>query len=251
MYTELKDKVAIVTGASSGIGKAIAKLYAANAAKVVLVDINDELGESTAKEIVNDGGTACYLHVDVSNPEQCEWMVKKTIEKYGALHIACNNAGIGGDRALTADQSLDNWHRVMNVNLNSVFYCMKFQIPEMLKSGKGSIVNISSILGQVGFAGSSAYTAAKHALLGLTKSAALEYGPMGLRINAVGPGFIKTPMITALDENILNTQIAPLHALNRLGEPEEVAELVLWLSSDRASFATGSYYPIDGGYLAR
>lgn len=178
-------------------------------------------------------------------------MVKKAVETYGALHIACNNAGIGGAMAPTADQSIEDWKRVIDVNLNSVFYCMKYQIPEMLKAGKGSIVNISSILGQVGFAGAPAYTASKHALVGLGRSTALEYGAAGLRVNTVGPAFIKTPMITALDEEVLNAQIAPLHALARLGEANEVAELVLWLSSDRASFATGAYYPIDGGYLAR
>ena len=244
-------KVAIVTGAASGIGQAVAELYAKEGAKVIVSDLQDKLGEAVANGIKEGGGEAIYFHCDISKAEECKALVAKAIDTYGALHIACNNAGIGGPQAPTSDYSLEDWHQVMNVNLHGVFYCMKYQIPEMLKSGNGSIVNISSILGQVGFAGAPAYTTAKHALLGLGKSAALEYGAAGLRVNTVGPGFIKTPMITGLDEDLLNTQIAPLHALARLGEANEVAELVLWLSSDKASFATGAYYPIDGGYLAR
>jgi NAD(P)-dependent dehydrogenase (short-subunit alcohol dehydrogenase family) len=251
MRKELEGKVAIVTGASSGIGKAVAELFAENGAKVVVSDINDEYGEKVVESIRRAGAEAIYVHADVSKAEDCAALVAKTVETFGALHIACNNAGIGGVMAPTADQTIENWQHVIDVNLNSVFFCMKYQIPEMLKSGKGAIVNISSILGQVGFAGAAAYVSAKHALVGLGRTAALEYGTAGIRVNTVGPAFIKTPMVTALDEDVLNKQIAPLHALGRLGEPEEVAELVLWLSSDRASFATGAYYPIDGGYLAR
>lgn len=247
----LTGKVAIVTGAASGIGQAIAELYAKEGAQVIVSDIQDELGEAVVVGIRERGGQATYFHCDISKAEECQALVAKAIEVYGALHIACNNAGVGGPLAPTADYSLEDWHKVMDVNLHGVFYCMKYQIPEMLKSGTGAIVNISSILGQVGFAGAPAYTTAKHALVGLGRAAALEYGAAGLRINTVGPGFIKTPMINALEEDVLNTQIAPLHALGRLGEPNEVAELVLWLSSDKASFATGAYYPIDGGYLAR
>jgi NAD(P)-dependent dehydrogenase (short-subunit alcohol dehydrogenase family) len=248
---QIKDKVAIVTGASSGIGKAIAELYAANGAKVVLSDVQDEAGEKVAADIKANGAEAIYVSCDVSDPKACEKLVSETINKFGALHIACNNAGIGGEMGPTADQTLENWHQVIDINLNGVFYCMKYQIPEMLKSGGGSIVNISSILGQVAFAGAPAYTAAKHALLGLGRAAAWEYGQQNIRINTVGPAFIRTPMIEVLGEEALQEQIAPQHALGRLGKPEEVAELVLWLSSDRSSFATGAYYPIDGGYLAR
>lgn len=248
---QLAGKVAIVTGAASGIGQAIAERYAAEGAKVVVSDIQDELGKAVAAGIKAKGGHAIYVHSDISIPSDCEALVAKTIATYGALHIACNNAGVSGAMASTADYAIENWQKVININLNGVFYCMKYQIPEMLKSGSGAIVNISSILGQVGFAGASAYTATKHALLGLGKAAALEYGTLGIRVNTVGPAFIRTPMLEVLDAEVLNTEIAPLHALGRLGESDEVAELVLWLSSEKASFATGAYYPIDGGYLAR
>lgn len=248
---DLQDKVAIVTGGASGIGKSIAQIYAANGAKVVVSDTNDNDGEAVAAELRNKGYQAIYVHADVSKPADCQQLVAAAVQEWGALHIACNNAGISGQMAATADMSIEAWEKVISVNLSGVFYCMKYQIPEMLKAGGGSIVNISSILGQVAFAGAPAYTAAKHGLVGLTRATALEYGTAGIRVNSVGPAFIRTPMISIMDDATLNAQIAPLHALGRLGTPDEVAELVLWLSSSRSSFATGAYYPIDGGYLAR
>jgi NAD(P)-dependent dehydrogenase (short-subunit alcohol dehydrogenase family) len=174
------------------------------------------------------------------------------VEKFGRLDIACNNAGIGGPQAPTADYPLDGWAQVIGINLSGVFYGMKYQLPAMLKNGGGAIVNMASILGAVGFAGAPAYTAAKHGVVGLTQAAALEYSAQGVRINAVGPGFIHTPMISALEDNqAVNDMLVAAHPIGRLGRAEEVAELVLWLSSDKASFVTGSYYPVDGGYLAR
>lgn len=246
----LKDKVAIVTGASSGIGRAIALLFARNGAKVVVSDMDEKGGKETVSMIEKDGGTAIWEKADVSNPEDCEQLVENTMDRLGRLDIACNNAGIGGEQAPMADMSIENWRHVMAVNLDSVFYGMKYQVKAMLSNGGGSIINISSILGSVGFPAAAAYTAAKHGILGLTKVAALDHSAQGIRVNAVGPGFINTPLLSALDDDMKN-MLASLHPIGRIGEPEEVAELVLWLASDKASFATGSYYPIDGAYLAR
>jgi NAD(P)-dependent dehydrogenase (short-subunit alcohol dehydrogenase family) len=178
-------------------------------------------------------------------------MVAAALEEYGRLDIAFNNAGIGGEAAPTGDYSVEGWQRVIAINLSGVFYCMKYEIPAMLESG-GAIVNMASVLGQVAFENSPAYVAAKHGVVGLTKNAAVEYAKQGLRINSVGPAFISTPLISALEQNEeVENYLISLHPVGRLGEPEEVAELVIWLSSEKASFVTGAYYAIDGGYLAR
>ncbi len=249
---EFNGRVAIVTGASSGIGRTSALFYARDGAKVVVSDVNKDGGQETVQLIQAAGGDAFFVKTDVSNPSDCEELVKKTVEKYGRLDLACNNAGIGGESNLTADYSVNGWQKVIDVNLSGVFYCMKYEIAEMLKTGGGAIVNMASILGQVGFASAPAYVAAKHGVIGLSRDAALEYAAKGIRINAIGPAFISTPLISALESNpeAYNNLVA-LHPLGRLGKPEEVAELVVWLSSNRASYITGSYYPIDGGYLAR
>jgi NAD(P)-dependent dehydrogenase (short-subunit alcohol dehydrogenase family) len=177
-------------------------------------------------------------------------MVDAAVREYGQLDIAFNNAGIGGPAAPTGDYPIDGWQHVIDVNLSGVFYCMRYEIPQMLKNG-GAIVNMSSILGSAAFAGSPAYVAAKHGVIGLTRTAALEYSAQGLRINAVGPAFINTPLISKNMDDQARSMLVSLHPIGRLGEPEEVAELVVWLSSDKASFVTGAYYPIDGAYLAR
>jgi NAD(P)-dependent dehydrogenase (short-subunit alcohol dehydrogenase family) len=249
---EFAEKVAIVTGAASGIGRASALFYAREGAKVAVSDISEEGGQRTVRLIQDGGGEAFFVKTDVSKPADCESLVKMTMEKYGRLDFACNNAGIGGEQNLTADYSLEGWRKVIDTNLSGVFYCMKYEIPEMLKTAGGAIVNMASILGQVGFAGSPAYVAAKHGIIGLTRASAVEYAARDLRINAIGPGFIRTPMIAALEENetTYNALVA-LHPIGRLGRPEEIAELVIWLSSNRASFVTGAYYAVDGGYLAR
>lgn len=246
----MKNKVAIVTGASSGIGRSAALMYAREGAAVIVSDVNKEGGKETVDMIIKAGGKAVFEFADVANPKDCENLANSAIKHFGRLDYACNNAGIGGEQNLTADYSLEGWKQVIDINLNGVFYCMKYQIPLMLKNVGGSIVNMSSILGQVSFAGAPAYVAAKHALQGLTKNAAVEYGSQGIRVNAIGPAFIKTPLLNALDDATLD-MLVQLHPIGRLGEPEEVAELVIWLSSDKASFVTGSYYAVDGGYLSR
>ncbi len=247
----LENKVAIITGAGSGIGKSTALLFAKEGAKVVVTDINEEHGNSVVKEIEANGGDAIFIKADTSKAEDSEMTVKKTIEKFGQLDIAVNNAGISGPTEPIGEYSIEAWDKVISINLSGVFYGMRYQIPEMQKAGKGSIINVASILGQVGFANSSAYSAAKHGVVGLTKTAGLEYGKSGVRVNAVGPAFIETPLVKdSLSEDAYNS-LAEMHSMGRLGQPNEVAELFLWLASDKASFATGAYYPIDGGYLAK
>lgn len=248
---DLKNKVAIITGSGSGIGRAAAILFAKQGAKVVVSDIHEGHGNAVVDEIKNSGGEAFFIKADTSKPEEHQQLVEQTIKKYGALHIAVNNAGIGGPLGATADYPIDGWQNVININLSGVFYGLKYQIPAILKSGGGSIVNIASILGAAGTRMSPAYVSAKHGVVGLTKAAALEYADQKIRINAVGPGYINTPLVkNALDEATLKMLVG-LHPIGRLGESEEIAELILWLGSDKSSFVTGSYYAADGGYLAQ
>jgi NAD(P)-dependent dehydrogenase (short-subunit alcohol dehydrogenase family) len=223
---------------------------AKHGANVVVVDRDFDHARQVATMISSAGGSALALAADVADDSSVAMAVAGTVKEFGALHIAVNNAGIGGDIAPTAEQSVDGWRKVLSVNLDGVFYCMRHEIPEMKKAGGGSIINMSSILGAVGYGNSAGYVAAKHAVVGLTQSAAIEYATDRIRVNAVGPGFINTPLLGALPPEVL-VSIAALHPMNRLGEPEEVANLVTFLASTHASFITGSYYPVDGGYLSR
>jgi NAD(P)-dependent dehydrogenase (short-subunit alcohol dehydrogenase family) len=251
---EFEGKIALVTGGGSGIGRSVAELYARGGARVVVADINEEGGAETVANIRNSGGQAAFFPLDVSRPSDCEKMVEFALEKYGRLDIACNNAGIMGEAAQTGDYRPEAWQRVININLSGVFYCMRYEIPAMLKNGGGVIVNMASVLGQVGFATAPAYVAAKHGVVGLTRAAAVEYAQMGIRVNAVGPSFIKTPLLNAggtEDVPYIHMMLASLSPMGRLGEAHEVAEVVAWLSSEKASFVTGAYYPVDGGFLAR
>ncbi|WP_341838573.1 SDR family oxidoreductase [Chitinophaga pollutisoli] len=242
-------KVALVTGAGSGIGEATALLYATQGAKVIVSDINEEHGNGVVDKIRQSGGDAQFVACDVSKPEACEQLVNETLRHYGRLDYACNNAGIGGEANPVGDMSVKGWDTVIAVNLSSVFYCMKYQLPAILKSGGGAIVNMASILGQVGFPHSAGYVAAKHGVVGLTQNAAAEYSAQGVRVNAVGPGFIDTPLLKQMDKATKDMLVSK-HPIGRLGKAEEVAEVVIWLSSDKASFVTGAYYAVDGAYLA-
>ena len=246
----LKDKVAVVSGAGSGIGRAIAIAYANEGAKVAVADINEENAKETVKMIQNQGGEAFAIKADSSKASDNKMLVEEIVAKYGRLDVACNNAGMGGPAKPTGEYEPEEWDRVIALNLNGVFYACKYELEQMEKNGGGSIVNIASIHGQVAAPNSPAYTASKHAVVGLSKNIAVEYAQKGIRCNAVGPGYIETPLLSAnMDEAALKA-IAGKSPINRLGTAKEVADLVVFLSSDKSSFTTGSYIISDGGYTA-
>lgn len=240
-------KVALVTGGASGIGESTAMLLAERGAAVVVSDIRLESAQKVADAIVTGGGKAAAFASDVSKPQDAEAAVVFAVSTFGGLHLAVNNAGIGGAAGSVGEYAPEDWLTVIGVNLNGVFYGMRYQIPAMLEAGGGSIVNTSSILGLVGHAFAPAYSTAKHGIVGLTRSAALAYASQGVRVNSVHPGYIETPLIAQADKNLL----IPLHPIGRLGQPEEVASVIVFLLSDEATFVTGSQFVVDGGYTAQ
>jgi len=251
METLFKNKVVIVTGGSSGIGKATALAFAKKGAKVAVVDWkeNDEIVD-LIKEL---GSEAIFIKCDVSKTDDVKAMVAQTIAAFGRLDYAFNNAGIEGDSAPTQDCSEENWDKTIGVNLKGVWLCMKYEIPEILKQGKGAIVNCASVAGLVGFAGLPAYVASKHGIVGLTKTTALECATQGIRVNVVCPGVIQTPMIDRLTGKTKEAieQFTGLEPIGRFGLPEEIANAVVWLCSNEASFVTGHVMAVDGGFTAQ
>ncbi|GAA4823567.1 SDR family NAD(P)-dependent oxidoreductase [Streptomyces ziwulingensis] len=247
--TEFSGKTALVTGAASGIGLATARRLGAGGARVVIADYNAEGAEQAAADLKAAGIEAAAVALDVTRPESVEAAVTFTVDTFGGLDLAVNNAGIGGPSAPTGEYDIEAYSRVIRTNLDGVFYSMRYEIPAIEAAGGGAIVNVASILGSVGFAGSPAYVAAKHGVVGLTKATAAEYAARGIRVNAVGPGFIDTPLLKTMDQDAYAGLVA-LHPAGRLGTSEEVAELIAFLLSDRASFVAGSYHLVDGAYTA-
>jgi NAD(P)-dependent dehydrogenase (short-subunit alcohol dehydrogenase family) len=254
MAGRLDGKVALITGGGSGIGRASALAFAREGAKVIVADVVVNGGEETVGMIKKAGGEAIFVKADVSRATEVEALINKAVATYGRLDCAYNNAGIEGAMFVsTADYTEEDWERVIAINLKGVWLCLKYEIPQMLKQGGGAIVNTASVAGLVGIGGASAYVASKHGVAGLTKTAALEYAKSGVRVNAVCPGVIRTPMLERglAGRPELESQIMAAEPVGRFGNPEEIAEAVVWLCSDAASFVTGHTMAVDGGYIAQ
>ena len=253
MPGRLEGKVALVTGGASGIGRATALTFAREGAKLVIADMHADGGQQTVHRITEQGGEAIFVRTDVSKAVEVQALISQAVATYGRLDCAHNNAGIsGGGRALTAEYPEETWHQVIAVNLTGVWFCMKYEIPQMLQQGGGVIVNTASVAGLIGGRGIAAYAASKHGVVGLTKTAALEYAQQKIRVNCVCPGVIHTPMTArGLNNPERRARIMASAPMGRIGTPEEVAEAVVWLCSDAASFVTGHTMTVDGGYVAQ
>jgi NAD(P)-dependent dehydrogenase (short-subunit alcohol dehydrogenase family) len=249
----LAGRVAIVTGGSSGIGRASAELFAAEGANVVVSDVDDSGGSETVERITSAAGNATFIRADVSRADDVRELIASTVATYGRLDVLFNNAGIEGNMGIsTGDVALDDWHRVIGVNLTGVFLGCRYAIPEMLKNGGGSIVNNASVAGLVGFPGIAPYCASKGGVIQLTRTTALEYATQGIRVNCLCPGVIDTPMVRRAAPDAAAVEgFTEMEPVGRMGKPEEVAALALFLASDEASFITGAVIPVDGGFVAR
>jgi len=251
---KLENKTVFITGGLSGIGKACAIAAAREGANIAIADLKSDKSGIIMKEIIRKNSKAVFIECDVSVYKQVESAIQLVIKTFSSIDVALNNAGIGGEANKVGDMSEEAWLKVININLNGVFYCMKHELIQMSKQKKGVIVNMSSILGKVGFANSCHYVAAKHGIIGLTQSAAIEYATEGIRINSICPGFIETPLLTnagIVKNSDIHNFIINLHPVKRLGNPEEVAAGFIFLASDDSSFITGTSLEIDGGYLAQ
>jgi len=250
---EFEGRVAFVTGAASGIGRAASRLFAARGARVVLADLEREAGEAVAEEIRSTGAEAVLVETDVADDGAVARAVATATERFGRLDYAYNNAGLSGPPNFVADMPEDQWRRTIDVMLTGVFLCMKHEIPAILAAGGGAIVNCASGAGLIGFPGQSAYVASKHGVIGLTRAAALEYGSQGIQINSICPGTARTGMVEDVVRETpeLQQELERLHPIGRIAEPEEIAEAALWLCTERASFVLGTALSVDGGYVAQ
>lgn len=255
MDGSMQGKVALVTGGGSGIGQETALAFVRKGARVAITDVVEKNGQDTVQKVSALGGEALFVQADVSKPADMERAVQETVKRFGRLDYGVNNAGIGGASNTVADYTPEDWNKVIGINLTGVFLSLKYELQQLIKQGQGgAVVNVASILGLVGFANAAAYVSAKHGVVGLTETAAIENSRNGIRVNAICPGFIRTPLISSagiMEESDAYKAIAAMHPIGRFGEPTEIANAIVWLCSDEASFVSGEAFRVDGGYVSQ